>query len=66
MMTRQLAKETLETALLSQKQSPKGLILHGDQGSQFTSYDFIEYCLKNGVTQSMSKAESPYDNAVLE
>lgn len=66
MMTSQLAKETLETALLSQKQSPKGLILHSDQGSQFASYDFIEYCLENEVTQRMSKDGCPYDNTVME
>lgn len=30
-MTSTLAKETLETALLSQKKRPKGLILHSDQ-----------------------------------
>lgn len=66
MMTSDLAKETLETALLSQKERPKGLILRSDQGSQFASYNFTEYCLKNEITQSMSKAGCPYDNAVME
>ena len=66
MMTSALAKETLETALLSQKERPKGLILHSDQGSRFASYDFTEYCLKNNIKQSMSKAGCPYDNAVME
>lgn len=66
MMTSELAKETLETALSSQKKRPKGLILHSEQGSQFASYDFTEYCLKNNIKQSMSKAGCPYDNAVME
>lgn len=33
MMTSELTKEILETALSSQKERPKGLILHSDQGS---------------------------------
>lgn len=65
-MTSELAKETLEKALSSQKKRPKGLILHSDQGSQFASYNFTEFCLENEVTQSMSKAGCPYDNAVME
>ena len=66
MMTRDLAKETLETALSSQKKRPTGLILHSDQGSQFASYDFTEFCLENEVIQSMSKVGCPYDNTVME
>lgn len=66
MMTSKLAIETLETAMSSQKKRPKGLILHSDQGSQFASYDFTQYCLENEITQSMSKAGCPYDNAVME
>lgn len=65
MMTSALAKETLEIALLVQKKSPKGLIPHSDQGSQLASYDFTEFCIKNEVTQSMSRAGCPYDNAVM-
>ena len=60
-----LAKETLEMALKHRK-PPKGIILHSDQGSQFTSLEFNEFCKKNNVQQSMSKAGCPYDNAVIE
>lgn len=66
MTTRELAKETLETALSAQKERPKGLILPSDQGSQLASYDFTEYCLQNEGTQSMNKAGGPYDNALME
>jgi putative transposase len=38
------------------------LILHSNQGSQFTSVQFIEH----GITQSMSAAGCPYDNAPME
>ena len=40
-----LAIDTLKIALQKNK-TGKGLILHSDQGSQFTSKDFTEYCKK--------------------
>lgn len=43
-----------------------GLILHSDQGSQYTSKAFIEFCESVHVAQSMSKAGYPYDNAPME
>ena len=39
---------------------------HSDQESQFTSKDFTEFCQSVGITQSMSKAGYPYDNAPME
>jgi len=66
MMSSQLAKETLTAALSSQQKKPNKLILHSDQGSQFASYDFTEFCLYHEIRQSMSKAGCPYDNAVME
>ena len=42
------------------------LILHSDQGSQFTSKAFVDFCESVEVTQSMSKAGYPYDNAPME
>ena len=33
-----------------------------DQGTQYTSKAFVEYCESVHVTQSMSKAGCPYDN----
>ena len=61
-----LAIEALEKALRSQPVFPQGLILHSDQGSQFTSVKFITYCQEHGIIQSMSKAGCPYDNAPME
>ena len=37
-----------------------------DQGSQYTSREFTEFCIEKGITQSMSKAGYPYDNAPME
>ena len=61
----ELAKATLQKALIAEKPA-EGLILHSDQGCQFTSWDFIHYCESNGICQSMSKAGCPYDNAPME
>ena len=37
-----------------------------DLGSQYTSREFTEFCIEKGITQSMSKAGYPYDNAPME
>ena len=65
-ITSDLAVRTLQKALDSQPGSRKELILHSDQGSQYTSKAFVEFCESAGVTQSMSKAGYPYDNAPME
>ena len=65
-ITSDLAKETLKKAIHSVKGVPKGLILHSDQGVQFTSIEFTKYCKEHGITQSMSKAGCPYDNSPME
>ena len=59
-------QRTLQKALDSQRLSGDGLILHSDQGSQYTSKAFIEFCESVHVTQSMSTAGYPYDNAPME
>ena len=70
-ITAALAVKTLKKALKTlpkrlQKKIIKNLILHSDQGSQYTSKEFIDFCTENGITQSMSKAGYPYDNAPME
>ncbi len=65
-ITSDLAIRTLQKALESQPPIKDGLILHSDQGSQFTSKAFVEFCESVNVTQSMSKAGYPYDNAPME
>ena len=60
-----LAKETLKIAL-KQEKYPKNLILHSDQGQQFSSWEFVLFCKEQGITQSMSKAGYPYDNTPME
>ena len=65
-ITSDLAIRTLKKALESQPKIKDTLILHSDQGSQYTSKDFIDFCKSAGITQSMSKAGYPYDNAPME
>ena len=65
-ITSELAIRTLRKAIESQSEIKGVLILHSDQGSQYTSKDFTEYCKRMTVTQSMSKAGYPYDNAPME
>ena len=59
-ITSDLAIRTLQKALDSQKSISKDIILHSDQGSQYTSA-FTEFCEKKGITQSVSKAGYSYD-----
>jgi transposase InsO family protein len=65
-MTSELAINTLKKALSAQPAMKNGLILHSDQGSQYTSKAFTEFCESVHITQSMSKAGCPYDNAPME
>lgn len=65
-ITSTLAVQTLKKALDSQGNLGIQLILHSDQGSQYTSKEFINYCREMGIIQSMSKAGCPFDNAPME
>ena len=65
-ITSDLAIRTLQKALDSQPAVKEELILHSDQGSRYTSKAFVEFCESVHVTQSMSKAGYPYDNAPME
>ena len=61
----ELAIQTLKAAL-ERNHYPKNLMLHSDQGSQYTSRAFTDYCKEERVQQSMSKAGCPYDNSPME
>lgn len=65
-ITSGLAIRTLKKALESQQTIKGKLILHSGQGSQYTSKEFTEFCQEVGITQGMSKAGCPYDNAPME
>ena len=65
-ITSNLAIRTVEKALAAQPNINEQLILHSDQGSQYTSKAFVDFCESKKITQSMSKAGYPYDNAPME
>ena len=65
-ITSDLAICTLQKALDSQPKIKGDLILHSDQGTQFTSKAFVDFYESVHVTQSISKAGYPYDNAPME
>jgi len=64
-ITTELAIEALKLAIQRHKPG-QGLILHSDQGSQFTSKEFHDFCQNMNIQQSMSRAGCPYDNAPME
>ena len=64
-LTTELAVETLASAIKRHK-PPKNLVLHSDQGSQFTSKKFNDFCIINRIQQGMSRVGCPYDNAPME
>lgn len=61
----ELDMNTLKRAIKNEK-SDSGLILHSDQGCQFMSWRFVNFCKSKIIIQSMSKAGCPYDNAPME
>jgi putative transposase len=65
-ITSELAISTVKKAIASQPKPNTGLILHSDQGPQYTSEAFTEYCKSVDIAQSMSRAGCPYDNAPME
>jgi putative transposase len=43
-----------------------GVIMHTDQGSEYTARNFRKACTRMGITQSMGRVGSALDNAVIE
>lgn len=58
-----LVLDTLEAAL---KEVQPGLILHSDQGFQYTSWAYKNVCQANGIRISMSRKGTPIDNSPQE
>ncbi|MBC1528690.1 IS3 family transposase [Listeria seeligeri] len=62
--------EKQDTALvldtLNRLDLPKGSLLHSDQGSVYTSYEYYQCCQKKNVIRSMSRKGTLADNAPIE
>ena len=63
-MRSSLVVNALEMALAQRK--PRGAIHHSDQGGQYTSVAFGEYCRAAGIATSMGSVGDCYDNAMAE
>ena len=44
------------------KQIPKNILCHQDQGSQYTSYEYIDFVLKSNIILSYSSPGTPTEN----
>lgn len=64
-MTAELAAEAVKNACLNVNDT-RGIILHSDLGSQYTSQTFESYLSGKGIVHSYSRKGNPYDNACIE
>lgn len=64
-ITAELAKKAVENACLNIPNT-KGIVLHSDLGSQYTSNEFEDYLTSMGIIHSFSRKGNPYDNACIE
>lgn len=64
-MPEDLVSEALRRAL-AVRRPPAGLIVHSDQGSQYTATRFKDLLARHGAQQSMSRRGNCYDNAHAE
>ena len=60
-----LVIDTLNEAIEKRK-DVHGLILHSDQGFQYTSFEYKAICSSNGITVSMSRKGTPIDDSPIE
>ena len=57
----------LDAVMMSvKKRRPRATIIHSDQGSQYGSDDWRQFCLSTGLEPSMSRRGNCWDNAVAE
>lgn len=64
-MKGELVSDALEMAIERRCPGP-GLLVHSDQGSQYTSDDYHRTLKKHGMVSSMSRKGNCWDNAVAE
>jgi transposase len=64
-ITAGLATQAVKNACLNIPDT-RGIILHSDLGSQYTSDEFESYLTAKGMKHSFSRKGNPYDNACIE
>ena len=60
-----LVLDTLNEAI-NKRKDVHGLIIHSDQGFQYTSFEYKAVCASNGITISMSRKGTPLDDSPIE
>lgn len=63
--TSELAVQALLMAIWRRKPGP-GLLIHSDQGAQFTSPEWAAFLREHNLEHSMSRRGNCHDNAVVE
>ncbi|MBE4112219.1 IS3 family transposase, partial [Vibrio parahaemolyticus] len=64
-ITKELVLDALLMAIWRRSPSQKVLV-HSDQGSQYTSHDWNKFLKQHGLEASMSRRGNCHDNAVAE
>jgi len=64
-MPEDLVSQALRRALVVRR-PPAGLVVHSDQGRQYTATRFQDLLARHGAVQSMSRRGNCYDNAHAE
>ena len=57
---------TARQKAIEQRKAPTGVVVHNDQGVQYSSAEHNEVLQANGMIASMSPPANPYDNAICE
>jgi len=65
-MTTPLVLDALKVAIYRTKKLDSKVILHSDQGSQYSSYEYKTFLKLHNIVPSMSRRGNCYDNAVAE
>lgn len=58
--------QNLVNGTLNQLEIPGSCILHSNQGSVYTSYEYYKLCEEKSINRSISRKGTPADNAPIE